>query len=143
MYGVHARKSRNDFVAGAQELIEDFRKGRRWPGTDVTAKHATLALEIVKRFDAGTLRDCRHQVVDDRIANPVQFRGIVAHARVIHRLVERRALADRRDCGSILRGDVGEPVGSLAAAGTWHVLRHDYGVTRNMLAEVACEQAGV
>ena len=143
MHGVHAWKSRNDPVAGAQELIEDFRKRRGRTGTDVTANHAAFAFEIVKRFDAGSLCYCRHQVVDDRVADPIEFCRIVAHAGVVHRLIERRALADRGNCRAVLRGDVVEPIGSLAAARAGHVLRHDGGVAGDVLAEVACQQTGV
>ena len=113
------------------------RGGRANPGR---RQRRLKFLGVGKRFD----RRCfpHEDDVDQRVepADPIELGGLEAHALGAELLVERDRRRADADDGAVLGRDVEDRVHRQEAAGAGLVLRHDRGLSRDVLAEMAGEQ---
>src|SRR5262249_24739178 len=76
-------------------------------------------------------------------ADPGKFRGIETRALLVEQRIEGGAPADRADDATVTRRRRIKVIGEPQAAGAFHILRHDGGISLHMLTEAPGDQAGI
>src|ERR1044071_7373660 len=84
-----------------------------------------------------------HRSLSRRRAEPADLRGVELRLPVLEEWLKRHRVLKQRDHGAVLWRDIVQVIGGAESAGGWHVLRHDGGIARNMLAKMFGDGARV
>ena len=105
---------------------------------------SSLGQQVVElRYLAAAVPDDADADLVVGAADPVELGTVELRSFAAEQWVEAGAAPNRAEHEPFLGGDVVKPVGESQAAGTIHVLRGDDRIARNVIAEMAGDQAGV
>ena len=114
-----------------------------WIGNPIVDNLVSITPQDVQRIQTGLVRCDRYEVVDYRIADPIELCRIIRNALLLKDLVQRRALNNASYNGSVFRSHIVEPVRGDTAAGTRLVLNHNGGIAGDMPGERPADQARI
>ena len=133
----------DDLELGPEHAVEDAGELVGVGGLAGAAHDQLLREHVFQLGDAAALPGDADADLVVGAANPGELVGLELRALGPQQRIEGGAAADGGDRRAVLRADIVDPVGEAQAAGTFHVLGDDGRVARDVLAEVAGDDAGV
>ena len=133
----------DDLELGAEHAVENAWELVGVGGLAGAADDQLLREHVFQLGDAAALPGDADADLVVGAADPGELVGLELRALGPQQRIEGGAAADGGDGRAVLRADIVDPVGEPQAAGTFHVLRDDGRVARDVLAEVAGNDARI